>query len=402
MLKSITLENFFSFAEPTKIELNEDINVLVGINASGKSNFLKALELLYEAVAGVGLSKVFLTNWGGFDSVANYSQKKDYIKLTYEFNASFFKKTKGFTFQSDVIYEITINKLGLAGYSLKEKLYNHSNKKFEEPFMYLDIESSKGQISTKEKKTSPATLQYYSPDNQNAQFKTTELVIRQLSDPDRYYPQYTFKSAIENISIYGYFDTGKESDIRKPTPSSIEDRLNSNGLNIASFLNKLKNYYSLEYEKIEKKIEQVNSNFKEIVFDLHGPNYILGLREKNLNRSVLVSNLSDGTLRFLLQMAIYHNPNKGSLISLDEPEIGLHPDMISTICDSIIETSENTQYFIATHSPLILNGFRQEHILIFDKDENNHTVVKYLNKEKYEGIPLGQLWMSGNIGGVRW
>uniref|UniRef100_A0AAU6WSN8 Uncharacterized protein n=1 Tax=Chryseobacterium endophyticum TaxID=1854762 RepID=A0AAU6WSN8_9FLAO len=119
--------------------------------------------------------------------------------------------------------------------------------------MYLDIESSKGQISTKEKKTSPATLQYYSPDNQNAQFKTTELVIRQLSDPDRYYPQYTFKSAIENISIYGYFDTGKESDIRKPTPSSIEDRLNSNGLNIASFLNKLKNYYSLEYEKIEKK-----------------------------------------------------------------------------------------------------------------------------------------------------
>uniref|UniRef100_A0AAU6WSL0 AAA family ATPase n=1 Tax=Chryseobacterium endophyticum TaxID=1854762 RepID=A0AAU6WSL0_9FLAO len=64
MLKSITLENFFSFAEPTKIELNEDINVLVGINASGKSNFLKALELLYEAVAGVGLSKVFLTNWG--------------------------------------------------------------------------------------------------------------------------------------------------------------------------------------------------------------------------------------------------------------------------------------------------------------------------------------------------
>uniref|UniRef100_A0AAU6WU69 AAA family ATPase n=1 Tax=Chryseobacterium endophyticum TaxID=1854762 RepID=A0AAU6WU69_9FLAO len=116
----------------------------------------------------------------------------------------------------------------------------------------------------------------------------------------------------------------------------------------------------------------------------------------------MVSNLSDGTLRFLLQMAIYHNPNKGSLISLDEPEIGLHPDMISTICDSIIETSENTQYFIATHSPLILNGFRQEHILIFDKDENNHTVVKYLNKEKYEGIPLGQLWMSGNIGGVRW
>ena len=60
MLSKITLENFFSFREPTTIELNPDLNILLGINGSGKSNFLKAIELLYEIIAGNGLENIFL------------------------------------------------------------------------------------------------------------------------------------------------------------------------------------------------------------------------------------------------------------------------------------------------------------------------------------------------------
>ena len=70
MLKRITLENFFSFGEPTTIELNPGVNLLVGINGSGKSNFLKAIRLLHEAVAGKGFEKTFLQEWGGFANVA--------------------------------------------------------------------------------------------------------------------------------------------------------------------------------------------------------------------------------------------------------------------------------------------------------------------------------------------
>jgi chromosome segregation ATPase len=60
MLTKVTLENFFSFAEPTTIELNPEINVLIGINGSGKSNFLKAIRLLYDSIAGEGFEKTFL------------------------------------------------------------------------------------------------------------------------------------------------------------------------------------------------------------------------------------------------------------------------------------------------------------------------------------------------------
>lgn len=60
MISKITLENFFSFKQPTTIELNPDINILLGINGSGKSNFLKAIHLLQESIAGKGLEKIFL------------------------------------------------------------------------------------------------------------------------------------------------------------------------------------------------------------------------------------------------------------------------------------------------------------------------------------------------------
>ena len=160
MLKSITLENFYSFAEPTKIEINSGINVLIGINGSGKSNFLKAIELLYESIAGIGLEKIFLRDWGGFENVANFSTQKDYIKLTYEFDKTYLKEIEGFKFKTNILYEITIHKIGETNYSLSERL-SSINQNRNPPFVYLEINNSKGQVSTREKEGKTG-LQYYS------------------------------------------------------------------------------------------------------------------------------------------------------------------------------------------------------------------------------------------------
>ena len=86
MISKITLENFFSFRYPTTIELNQDINILVGINGSGKSNFLKAIHLLTESIVGNGLETVFLKEWSGFNAVVNSNQQQDFIKLSFEFS----------------------------------------------------------------------------------------------------------------------------------------------------------------------------------------------------------------------------------------------------------------------------------------------------------------------------
>ncbi len=334
------MENFFSFNEKTTIELNSDINILVGINGSGKSNFIRAIKLLYDSVIGKGFETIFLKDWSGFDLVANFNNTKaDFIKVTYEFDEKAIKKAvnnQGYNFIENPIYEIIIHRSGATSYYLEEKIYCESKYKGKAPFSFLEMKNAKGSISTRE--AGEIGLQYYPQENNEITFKTQELVLRQISDPDRYYPIYTLKRAIEGMVVYDYFDTTLKSKIRQPGVFGTEDKLLPNGENLAQILNRLKN---------------------------------------------------------------------GSLLCIDEPEIGLHPDMINTTAKAIKDaTHTGTQIIIATHSPLLLNSFELDEILIFEKNENNNSIVTRKTEEDFEGwgedFLSGQMWLRGELGGKRW
>lgn len=411
MIKRIKVENFFSFGQSAEVVLNQDSNILIGINGSGKSNFLKTIRLLYEGVVGTdGFEKLFMKEWSGFTSVSNFSKTQaDFIKITYEFDKTAIERVtnnKGFRFRNNPIYEVTIFKLGSAGYSLKEHIYNHSNKKNEEkPFTYLTMENGRGLISIK--KGHKITLQKYPENEDQIALKTQELALRQISDPNRYYPLFTLKTAIEKLIVYDYFDTTLQSPIRQLSAYSIEKQLLSNGENLVQILQRMKNHHSLEYEKIEALLKKINPMFKDISFDIIGSKSLLVLREKNLTKSVTVEHISDGTLRYLLLLAILYNPSRGSLICIDEPEIGLHPDMINTIAEGIkYAAHQGTQLLIATHSPLLLNSFELDDLWIFEKNDSNETVIFLKSEEDFEDwegqFLTGQMWLTGKLGGVRW
>lgn len=409
MIRKITLENFFSFGEPTTIDLNPDINIMVGINGSGKSNFIRAIKLLYEGVTGEGFEKVFLRDWSGFNAVGNFNKtQKDYIRLTFEFDKKAIGRSvgyKGYDFSKNPIYEITIFRVGGTAYYLREKLFTESIHKNKQPFIFMEMENSEGVISAREEGS--VGLQRYPQEKRQITFKSTELVLRQVSDPDRFYPLFTLKRALEKAAVYEYFDTTLKSKIRQPASYDTEERLWFDGHNLMSILQRIKNHHSLQYEAIEQFIKRINPSFKDISFDFQGSKLFLVLREKHLTKSVTIEHVSDGTLRYLILLAILLNPNRGNLICIDEPEIGLHPDMINSIAEAIKKASkDNSQMIIATHSPLLLNAFELDEILVFEKDEQNQTQVFYPSEEDLEGWNenslVGQFWLQGLIGGKRW
>jgi len=84
-------------------------------------------------------------------------------------------------------------------------------------------------------------------------------------------------------------------------------------------------------------------------------------------------------------LSVLFNPERGNLVCIEEPEISLHPDMINTIADAIKQASKDTQMIITTHSPLLLNSFELEEVLIFEKNERNETEV---NIKSYDEIVL--------------
>jgi len=410
MIKNITLENFFSFNEKTTIELNPKINILVGINGSGKSNFIKAIKLLFDSVIGEGFEKVFLKDWGGFDFASNFNNNQaDFIKITYEFESKAIKKAvhnKGFTFNGNLFYEITVHRAGNTSYYLEERIFQLSKRAGQESLIYLDIKNGNGVISTRAT-GGGVSFQSYPKEDGEITFKTQELVLRQISDPDRYYPLYTLKRAIEGLVVYDYFDTTLNSKIRQPNVFGTEDKLLPTGENLAQILNRLKNRHTLHYEKLQDLIKKINPHFIDTSFDLLGSLLYLVLREEKLSRAVGAQHISDGTLRYLLLLTILLNPENGSLICIDEPEIGLHPDMTNTIARAIKDTTYNgSQIIIATHSPLLLNSFELDEILIFEKNKNNSSVVMRKTMDDFEGwdedFLVGQMWLRGELGGKRW
>lgn len=376
MIKSFTIENFFSFAGKTEIPVNPGVNVLVGINASGKTNFLRALRLQEEFWFGYGkLDELLNREWGGADKVTNFSlQRKGGFKLE-------------FINEEDEKYFLIVD---VGGYGV---FYVKAGIDFASKAPMIRFENGKTIVFDKENKkaryvvnTSPGGLFIAALENHE---DGNSLVEHQNS-----------------LVCYEQFDVTRYGPIRRLGEYNSLHRLRSDGSNLVTLLNRLKNHHTIAYDKLVESLTEVSPNFKDISFEIIGSNYLLSLRERNLDRSVTIEHISDGTLRYLLLLAILLNPERGATICLDEPEIGLHPDMIAGIARLIKQAaSEGTQIFVATHSPMLLNAFELEDIIIFEKDKDNKTIIKRPSSEDFEEdesrLP-GFLWLSGRIGGKRW
>jgi predicted ATPase len=403
MIKKIIIQDFFSFKAINEIELNQGINILLGINGSGKTSFLNAFKLLYEGVSGIGFQKLFIGQWGGFDEVANANQKQaPYIRLTYVFDHNALKKINPFSpFDTDVSYCISIFPAGATNYTIKETLSSENTDEQGQKYTgvtYLDFKNGIGSIQ----KNGNITSESYKDGDISGQ----ELVLRQITDPQRYLPTHTIKKAVDSMSIYDCFDTSSKSPLRKPANDFAGlTKLIKTGDNLTPLLNYFKNSRVGVYDKIEENLSKINSAYKSIVFSLFGSQIYLSLKEKNLDRTIGALHLSDGTLRYLLLMTIFCNPNKGGVIAIDEPESGLHPDMIKSVCDMMKEAT-GSQMIVATHSPLLLNHFDLEDVLVFEKNEQNETKARRLSEDDFsdwEGdFLVGQMWLRGQIGGKRW
>lgn len=405
MIKSITLQHFFSFREAKPVVLNAETNLLMGVNGTGKSNFIKAIRLLYESVVGEGMEKLLSEQWGGFGNMVNCSHHDiQEITLTYEFDKDILKKSlngTAFVFRKNPIYQIRIKKLGgLGDYELAEWFWSESVKEGTAPFTFLKVDGAKGIVSERgEDEIRLKRLDAFNP---------KELVLSQISDPDRYFPIFTLKKAISQIVVYDYFDTTFGSPIRQLSSYFSDQKLLPDGRNLTSLLNFISGNHVRDYDRIIEETKKVNDQVRELVFsNPTAGKTLLSLKEKGLDRTITVEHISDGTLRFLLHFVIFYNSNRGSLICIDEPEIGLHPDMINTIAQGIKHAARNgTQMIIATHSPLLLNAFELEDCLVFEKDNTNQTSVVTKSADDFKNYPgellVGQLWLNGKIGGVRW
>lgn len=401
MIKSIGFKNFFSLKE-TEIELKQ-LNVLVGINGVGKSNFIKALQVLKATITEGALSDLIINKWGGFDAMMYSGSRKsvengnDTVELEFRFDET--ALNYGYHFQEPIYYRISFKKVGSSqNFSILESLHTKNNDGSWK-YKYLYMRNGKG-YAREGLSADQHTVEYQLDTNSDS-------LLNQLVDKDRYYQIYTIREAIKDIAVYSYFDTTSTSAIRKPMLPTGSIRLSPDGSNLPQILNRIKiNSKQTFFPSVGKALNAVNPSYKGFDFDFIGTNIELLLDEVGLDKSVHVTHISDGTLRFLCLLSIIFNQNRGSLVCIDEPEVGLHPDMIGEFANALKKVSDKTQFIISTHSEHLLDEVPVSDILVFEKNKDNATDISVFRDEEFiewaKQYTSGHLWRNGDLGGNRY
>ena len=200
-----------------------------------------------------------------------------------------------------------------------------------------------------------------------------------------------------HLGVTRHYDCRRRADL----PNLV---LGEDGTNLGMVLNHLE-----EDPKAKKQLLTALRRLYDGIEDYHvtveAGRVQVTLHEGNV--PIPATRLSDGTLRYLCLLAILCNPNPPSMVCLEEPELGLHPDILPGLADLLVDASQRCQLIVTTHSDTLVDALTDtpESIVICEK-ENGQTKLRRLDKgelshwlEKYR---LGELWSSGELGGNRW
>ena len=410
LIRRIKQTNLLSFGpDSDEIELKR-LNVLIGPNGSGKSNLLEGIDLLRSAPrdlpapirAGGGIHdwiwrgkpegsaadiEAIVENPQGSQALRyrlGFAERGQRFELTEERieNEQSHGSYGGHAKASELIEERVQN----------EQIYG------EYPKPYIYYEQTNGR----------AFLNYKDEARRNLrpeEVKLDQSILSQRKDPD-HYPELTYLGeTLSRIRIYREWSLGRDSPLRLPQKADLpNDFLQEDGKNLALVLNRFQGEPAVKRRLLDA-LHKFYEGITDFYVNIEGSTVQLFLQEGDV--VIPATRLSDGTLRYLCLLAILCHPQPPPLICIEEPELGLHPDILPTMSRLLLEASERSQLLVTTHSDLLVDALTNEwwSIVVCEK-RDGQTVMRRLDEEKMaawlEDYRLGELWSSGEIGGNPW
>ncbi len=408
-IKTLQLQNLLSFGPDTlPIELRA-LNVLIGPNGSGKSNLLEAIDLL--RASATDLTAPIRAGGGAADLLWKGAASKPVAELNATFHYPSGSKLAYQIEPMSLRHRLYFSTIGQSFEMIDEAVENE-RKEYEQapdvrffyryqrgrPVLSVKAIDDNGAAGGSERRDRQLRREDLAPD---------QSVLSQRRDPDQY-PEITYLgNCYKQIKLYREWDLGRNTPPRLPQTVDLpNDFLAEDASNLALVLNYLTHRgdtKNILLAQLELFYDQV-TDFSTL---LQGGTVQVFFHEKNLLQPVPATRLSDGTLRFLCLASILCHPSPPPLICIEEPEIGLHPDILPIIAEMLVQASQRTQVVVTTHSDTLVDALSQvpEAVLVCEK-ESNATTVRRLDQDALskwlKEYSLGELWRSGELGGNRW
>ena len=362
-LDYISVQGFKSIRSIERLKL-APINVLIGANGSGKSNFIGAFSFLH--AVREGRLQDYVGRFGGAEQLLHFgSQVTEEIHLRVSFRNE--------VNQYEVLLRPTEDD---SLFVADETAYFRSSSNYNSPYSEGLAPRSAGREAG-------------------------------ISDPEVTGVAKWVHLRLGLFRLYHVHDTSSSSPLRKTSQVNDNDFFRPNGSNLAAFLYLLKQKHPAEYQLIRRTVQRVTPFFDDFLLRpdaLNAETIRLAWKHKDSDQYFGTAALSDGTLRFMALSTLFLQPveYRPAAIVMDEPELGLHPYAITMLASLVKQVSVETQVILSTQSALLLDHFHPEDVLVAERVDNG-TDLRRLDSSQLsdwlEDYGLGQLWEKNEFGG---
>lgn len=397
-LTSITVRGLLSFGwEPVTLEL-KPLNVLIGPNASGKSNLLDLMELLrsvpddYNATVrarGGALEWIHKGSGGGEEPVGEVEAvvELEGVPLPLRYHLALREEEAQLRVDSERL-ETAVGHPREEPFQFLVRLGNHSRTKSFQTFV--------PQLEQQD-----ALFGRYHWSRQETSALTTLLAKHRRFGAES--PQLTALAEwLQQLRVYQQWSFGPESKARQFQPvNQLAERLNPDGSNLGLVLKRLQGHGETR-ERLVSYVRRAYPALRDFDVKLFEGALQVVAREEGFD--IPASRLSDGTLRWLTLCLLLCDPKPPPLLCLDEPEMGLHPDLLRHLAELLQEAAQRTQLIVTTHSEELVSEFsgEPESVVVCSRDAGGTRFTR-LEREPLriwlEEYSLGKAWRAGEIGG---
>ena len=356
-LEEISLSGYKSFRKLNSFQMHSGLNVLIGANGSGKTNFIRFFELLGNIMdANKGLQN-YVSSRGRADAFLFQG-----MKITPEFNAH-------------LKFGLNEYKFTLRAADDRSLFFAQESAPFAGP-LHGPIKNDQGSGHLESPLARSTNLS-----------SSQEWVV----------------TTIRDWRVYHFHDTSPSAPVMGRCNVVDNDVLHSNAANIAAFLLRLSNRYPEHYEQILETVRQVAPFFGTFVLKEVAPGQTQLLwKDRYSDLLYYPHQLSDGTVRYICLATLLLQPDPPSTILIDEPELGLHPQAIKLLASLLHEAADRAQLIVSTQSSVLLDEFEPNHVIVANH-RDGETVLARQSQDRLEEwlkeYTLGQLWEKNELGG---
>ena len=349
------------------------LTVLIGANGCGKTSVLDVLNLLSNSAQGrLGPA---VSEMAGLGSVLTYDRAPE-LKLGLSFNSSVGEMLG---------YHLVLEPRGL-GFAIRE-------------------ESMGSPIEPSQIAASDARVDFYDVRGELVESGSRRgLLETALSQvPKSLHGPEEFRETLAGSTFYQGISVGVRSPVRLPQQLGPAQLPGRDGEDLVSCLYSMRESHPERFEAVEDTLRVAFPRFKRLEFPPVAAGTVgLGWRDNDSTKTFYAHQLSPGTLRFLWLTALLQSPGLPALILLDEPEVSLHPEMVSLMVDQFREASFRSQLVIATQSDSLIRFLEPKEVVVCDSDEGAMTTLTRADEldleEWLKEYSLDELWRNGRLG----